>query len=271
VARRRIWQSIATGLLLAVVPAAAHDFWIEPSSFTPAPGAAVSFHLRVGQQWQGDAFPRSNQRIVRFVLAGPEGRADIAGAEAVDPAGLARIGPAGLYLAGYASNNAPLELDAAKFEEYLRLEGLEWVVAERARRHESDAASREVYARCAKSLLRVGAAPSEGGFDRVLGFTFELVAERDPYAMKAGDALPLRLLYAGKPFAGALVVAMPKAHPAAAVDARSDAEGRVRLTLGERGPWLIEAVHMMRLEGAAAAAERAEWQSTWASLTFELP
>ena len=270
------WLSIPLGLLLGVAPAVAHDFWIEPSSFTPAAGAAVSFHLRVGQQWQGDAFPRSNQRIAQFVLAGPEGSADIAGAEAVDPAGLARLAVPGLYLAGYASNNSPLELEAAKFEAYLRLEGLEWVIAERARRGESAAGSREVYARCAKSLLWVrgtGAAPSlgSGAFDRALGFAFELVPEQNPYALAAGGTLPLRLLYKGRPFAGALVVAMPKAHPEAAVTARSDSQGRVRLELGESGVWLVKAVHMARLEGAAAAAEHADWQSLWASLTFELP
>jgi len=268
--------SIIGAVLGVVAPAAAHDFWIEPSSFHPAAGGAVSFHLRVGQQWQGDAFPRSNQRLVEFVLVGPEGKADIAGAEAVDPAGLARLGRPGLYLAGYASNNSTLELEAAKFEEYLRLEGLEWVIAERARRGESALGSHEVYARCAKSLLFVSGAvgptgSATGAFERPLGFAFEIIAEQNPYALAAGGTLTVRLLYQGKPFAGALVVAMPKAHPDAAVRARSDAGGRVRLPLAESGVWMVKAVHMARLEGAAAAAEHADWQSVWASLTFDLP
>ena len=118
-----------------------------------------------------------------------------------------------------------------------------------------------------------GAAPSlgSGAFDRALGFAFELVPEQNPYALAAGGTLPLRLLYKGRPFAGALVVAMPKAHPEAAVTARSDSQGRVRLELGESGVWMVKAVHMARLESAAAAAEHADWQSLWASLTFELP
>jgi uncharacterized GH25 family protein len=267
-------RSIGAALVLLATPAGAHDFWIEPSSFRPAAGSAVSFHLRVGQQWQGDAFPRNRQRLVQFVLAGPEGTADIAGAEAVDPAGLARVGAPGLYLAGYASNNAALELEAAKFEEYLRLEGLEWAVAERARRGETAAGSHEVYARCAKSLLLVGGSASvvgTGVFDRELGLAFEIIPEQNPYALAAGGTLPVRVLYKGKPFAGALVVAMPKAHPESAVSGRSDSEGRVRLPLRESGVWMVKAVHLARLEGAAAAAEHADWQSLWASLTFELP
>lgn len=258
-------------LLSAAVPAAAHDFWIEPSSFAPAAGAAVSFHLRVGQQWVGDAVPRDSRRVARFELVGPAGSFAIAGAEAVDPAGLARVGAPGLYVAGYASNNTPLELEPAKFEEYLRLEGLEWALAERSRRGESDQPSREVYARCAKSLLRVGAAAADGGFDRVLGFTLEIVPQQDPSAMRAGDVLAVRVLYQGRPLRDALVVAMPKSAPAAAVAARSDAAGGARLRLASAGTWMVKAVHLVRLEGETAAAEGADWQSYWASLTFSVP
>lgn len=269
------------GLILSVLAATsgqAHDFWILPSSFEPAPNAAVAFHLAVGQQWAGDPFPRNEARIVHFVLAGPHGDAPIAGAEGVDPAGVARVGDAGLYLAGYESNNAKLELEPDKFEAYLRLEGLESVIAERARRGESQQGSHEVYARCAKSLLRVGS--SEGPksvrvFDRALGFTLEIVPEKDPYLATASAAkpvaLPFTVLYEGKPLANALVVAMAKDAPQSPVEARSDRRGRVELALNAPGVWLVKTVHMVRLEAESARQQGAEWQSYWASLTFTLP
>lgn len=264
-------------LSLRAAAVLAHDFWIEPSSFEPAPGATVALHLAVGQQWAGDPFPRNNQRIVRFVLAGPQADAEgvrVEGVEGVDPAGVARVAGAGLYLAGYESNNAPLELEAQKFEDYLRLEGLENIVAERARRGESLSNSHEVYARCAKSLLRVRSeamgTPARG-FERVLGFTLELVPEKDPYTAGAGVELPVRVLYRGKPLANALVIAMRKAAPLQTVQARSDRSGRVRLVLAEAGIWLVKAVHMIRLDPQRAQLESAEWQSYWASLTFALP
>ena len=52
----------------------------------------------------------------------------------------------------------------------------------------------------------------------------------------------------------------------ARVSARSDAAGRVQLRLSEAGPWLIKAVHMVP---APAGTER-DWDSFWASLTFQL-
>ena len=65
---------------------------------------------------------------------------------------------------------------------------------------------------------------------------------------------------------GALVVAMPKSDPLKTQSLRSDRQGRVHVTLGDPGPWLIKAVHIVRLENNP----RAEWESLWASLSFAL-
>ena len=108
--------------------------------------------------------------------------------------------------------------------------------------------------------------PSEAQGDRPLGFTLELVAERNPYAVRAGQDLPVRLTYENRPLAGALVVAMNRLNPSEKLSARTDNDGRVRFRLRPGGMWLIKAVHMV----PAPAGTNAEWASFWASLTFEL-
>jgi uncharacterized GH25 family protein len=100
--------------------------------------------------------------------------------------------------------------------------------------------------------------------DRVLGFTLELVAEDRPERLHAGQSLPVRLLYEGRPLAGALVVARERDDPNAQIDLRSDADGRVMLPLSRDGEWLVKAVHMR----PAPADSGADWESLWASLTF---
>src|SRR5690242_827407 len=53
---------------LAVAPlAAAHDFWIEPSTFHPSVGDRVGLSLRVGQKVNGDPVPRIPPLIDRFL------------------------------------------------------------------------------------------------------------------------------------------------------------------------------------------------------------
>src|SRR5262249_11871728 len=100
-----------------------------------------------------------------------------------------------------------------------------------------------------------------------LGFTLELVAERNPYTLRPGEELPIRLTYQNRPLAGALVVAMNRLNPGEKLSARSDSEGRVRFRLRSSGMWMIKSVHMI----PAQANTNAEWNSFWASLTFELP
>jgi uncharacterized GH25 family protein len=245
------------GLMLAG-PALAHDFWIEPSSFRPAPGERVAVRLRVGENLKGEPVPRNPGRIERFAAVGPAGEADVTGVEGVDPAGWVSPAGPGLHWLVFDSNHASLEQTGPKFDAYLGEEGLERIRELR----KGEGPVREIYSRCAKSLLRVG--DSSSGYDRELGLELELMPEKDPYTLKPGEALPVRLLYRGKPLDGALVVAI--ASPDARVSART-AGGRASLVLDRPGLWLVKAVHMV----PAPEGSGAEWESLWASLTFELP
>jgi len=249
--------------LLAAAPALAHDFWIEPSSFRPQTPAQVRVALRVGQDFRGDPVPRDDRRILRFVLVGPAGEAPIPGLPGTDPAGFARVDRPGLYVIGYRSGRTPITLDAEKFEKYLADEGLERVVRARSERGEGEKPGREVYSRCAKSLLLAGEGPARSP-DIALGFTLELVPEKN--LERPGD-LPVRLLYEGKSLEGALVVAMSRDEPERKLSARTDRNGRVVLRLTRSGVWLVKAVHMV----PAPKETEADWESLWASLTFQIP
>jgi len=253
--------------LLAAPALQAHDFWIEPSAFAPAPGQRVAVRLRVGQELRGDPVPRDPALIQRFVVVGPAGgEAPIPGVPDTEPAGFVAFQAAGPAMIVYDSNRSAVQLDARKFEDYLAQEGLEKISTLRASRGQSAAGVKEVFSRFAKSLIAVGNG-SGPGYDRVLGQRLELVPEGNPYALTGGGELRVRLLYEGKPLAGALILALQKGRPEAKVSARSDAQGRVRLRLDRPGFWLVKAVHMI----AAPRDAGADWESFWASLTFEVP
>ena len=247
----------------------AHNFWIEPSTFTPSPGQRVTVRLRVGVELKGDPVPRDPSLMKRFLAAGPAGDAPVPGVPNTEPAGFESFPAPGLYTIVYDSGRSSVELDAAKLEEYLKDEGLEKISARRARQGKSGAGAKEVFSRCAKALLAVGNGSAGTGWDRVFGQRLELVAEKNPYALTAGGELPARLLYEGKPLAGALVMALQRDRPDKAdkVMARTDAKGRATLKLDRPGFWLVKAVHMIQ----AAPDAGADWESFWASLTFALP
>lgn len=254
--------ALALGLLTA--PALrAHDFWIEPSAFAPLPGQRIVVRLRVGQGFHGDPVPRDPALIERFDTVGSAGASPVLGVAGREPAGYASFAAPGLYWIVYGSTPAKVELAAAKFETYLAEEGLEAIHAQRAKRGQTGTDVKERFSRCAKAAIAVSGGGA--GFDTVLGLTLELIPEADPTLLKPGGELPLRLLYRGKPLAGALVVALARDQPQSKVSARTDAKGRVKLRLDRPGPWLVKAVHMI----PAPAGADADWESFWASLAFE--
>ena len=79
----------------------------------------------------------------------------------------------------------------------------------------------------------------------------------------AASPVRLRLLFEGKPLAGALVTAIDR--EGIRLTARSDAHGRVAIALPKPGVWLVKSVWMV----PAPAGSDVDWESLWASLTFE--
>jgi uncharacterized GH25 family protein len=258
----------ATLCLLSACSALAHDFWIAPTKFHAEPGQLIGLNLRVGHLPHGEPFPRTEQLIEKFIIVGPDGStANIAGYEGRSPAGIIRPDKPGLYIAGYRSLPSPITLEAQKFEAYLREEGLERVIAARAERGQMNAQGKELFSRAAKTLIVVGPdAPSMAGFDRELGFRLELIPEVYPIGLAPGQPLPLRLVFEGKPCPDVLVVATRGEEPDKPVSARTDSQGRASFPMSP-GSWLINCVHMVALP----AGLDADWESTWASLTFEIP
>lgn len=250
---KRTMTALAAMLAAAALgagPATAHDFWIEPSDFDPEPGATVRLGLRVGEAFEGKPVRRSSRHLERFVAVDDSGETAIRGFEGRDPAGLFRM-PEGPVAIVYDSARSSIELEADRFEDYLVSEGLESIVEARRAAGDSDEPGREVFSRCAKTLL---GDPQ----DRVTGLPLELVLESH-----ATDEATFRLLHEGAALPGVLVVAYPRAEPDLSHRARTDPSGSVTLPLG-LGEWLVKAVHMV----PAPEDADADWESLWASLTF---
>jgi hypothetical protein len=265
-AARPLIIAVAIAMLLSG-RAQAHDFWIEPSTFHPRPGAIVAVGLRVGQNFVGDPVPHQSRSIERFFVRQEDKNGgkddDIGGTDNMNPAGIVRITGETTAIVGYSSNGADIELPPQQFEDYLRLYGLDRIIDERTRRGEGAKPGRERFYRYAKALL-TGGRPS-AAVARPVGFDYEIVPDRDPTA-QAGP-LNGHVLYGGKPLAGALVEALWHDDPSVRLSMRSDAQGAFSFALPRAGVWLIKSVHMVRASFFSAA----DWYSLWASLTFSAP
>lgn len=251
-------------LMFLIRTTRAHDFWIEPEHFRPDVGQKVPVHLYVGMDFKGDSAPFIPQWFERYVYVSAQGEQPVPGIPGDDPAGTIPITAAGLTVIGYRSTSFSVTFDtAAEFEKYLLKEGLERNLALLNNNRKAKGKIAENYYRCAKALVMTPAADSPA--DRVLGLRLELIAETSPYARTG--RIPIRLLYEKRPLAGALIVAFNKKDPLSKIKARTDKDGRVQLDLSQRGIWLVTSVHMI----PAPAGSGAQWESAWASLSFERP
>lgn len=255
--------------LLLAAPLAAHDHWIEPSSFRPAVGERIELDLRVGHPSQFERQLRDPRHFVRFESWAPGATSaqPVLGLDGKPPAGLFKAKQAGVHLLAYQSDHAFVEIEPVKYAAFLREEGLDDVLAERERRGESALPGRDSYLRFDKALVRV-ADGGATGFERVVGLPLELVLASDPYAWQPEQPLRLRLELAGQPLEGRQVKLVRLTEPHMVVLARTDAQGRAEFTPPSAGPYAAFAVHQRRatpeqhLEG--------DWEGLWASFAFEL-
>ena len=252
------WLCSARAALLATimlpsVSATAHEFWLEPVVFMPATGQSVPVVHRIGQNFVGDSFPYVRAWHKRYSLTDGRGERAVKGVEGDDPAVELKFRRPGLAILAYHSTP-----DELVFETMDRF-------ADRHRRAgKPEKNIKEVYSRCAKTLIRVG---SGTGNDRAVGLPLELVAEKSPYALGPDNVLPVRLLFNGRPLAGATIKVfqtdVPKTHRRLV----TDSDGRARISLPTKDRYLLNAVHMHEPPPGA----KPDWTSLWASLTFLRP
>jgi uncharacterized GH25 family protein len=242
--------------------ATAHEFWVEPSAFSLATGARLDVRLCIGDGAESWPLPRNERRIERFETIGQSGKLPLPGIDGADPAGIARLQMPGGYIVAFESKHTLANMPAAEFSAYLKEKGLEQILKLREQRGESQRGARDAYSRHAKALIRVGES-QEALVDRAIGLRLELIAGPE----QPDGQRNFQLRYEGKPLADALVTATLLGGAASDLHARTDKHGRATFSLQAAGAWRITAVHMIQARDAASA----DWESLWASLTFERP
>lgn len=250
----------------------AHDLFMKPERFFIAPQAGARVRVINGTFDKSEnAIDASRVADLSIVTSEGRTRLDTAKAWTADePMSVISVGPlpSGVAVIGTSTRPRELELTGQEFNEYLKGDGVPDVLEDRKARGELTRSARERYSKHVKTIVQVGDGRA-GAVDTVLGYPAELVPLVDPYTLKAGDSLPLRALVDGRPVASQYVLAggrTPDGRRQKVQALRSDADGIVRVVVASPGQWYVKFIHMVRLSGDAAA----DYESKWASLTFEL-
>ena len=248
---------------------AAHDLFLKPFRFFVEPQSEARVRVLNGTfEKSENAVARNRIRDLSVVGPGGTERADTsAWTDAGDTSVFTfRTDAPGTYVVGASTLPRALRLDAKQFNEYLKSDGVSDVLDARRRSGELDKPSHERYSKHVKTVMQAGDARTPG-FDTVLGYPAELVPLENPYAVKIGQTLSVRVLVDGRPIAQQFVVAGGRAPTGARLNVqniRSDSSGVARVRVSQRGYWYVKFIHMVPVVG-----DSVNYESKWATLTFE--
>lgn len=246
--------------ILFAGPLAAHEFWLEAEDYTVTEGG-VNVQLRVGQDFGGSEYPFVQQRFKAFTVTVDGKTVPYQGRAGDRPAYQDATPKAGLQVLSYESQPDTLAFTESKpdlLANYLRAEGLDFVLEQHRADGLPEVGISEIYSRNAKALVQVG----EGGVDQATGLPFELVVQGTPYD---GDAsVTVQLLWRGQAMADYPINVFTKQTDVKQTRVQTDAAGMATVAFPKGSRVLLNSVRIERLpEGS-----KHFYESWWASMTF---
>ena len=109
-----------------------------------------------------------------------------------------RVGGPGPYAVGVSTTASVIALSADTVNMYLRDDGIPDILAQRRTRNELTKPARERYHKHVKALLQVGDSLGPS-FDAVFGYPAEIIPLANPYGLRSGATLRIRVIVDGKP------------------------------------------------------------------------
>jgi uncharacterized GH25 family protein len=260
--RNRFSFALVAGLILSAAgSASAHYTFIMPEKFRVTAGESVTIGFH-----SADAFPESSSIAKRLKDASLHSARGSVGLglheDGKRMAGVITVPASGHVIATVVNDSAVESMKAESFTKYLKEEGLTHIVDSRTERGETDKAARERYTMFAKTIF-LSDSPDEG-YKYVVGLPIEIVPEKDPYLLKPGEALPVRVLFRDAAARNLEVMAASAGATKSSSIGKTDSNGKISIPVTS-GKWRLHTIAMER-----SSNPDADWESFWATLTFEV-
>jgi uncharacterized GH25 family protein len=245
----------------------AHEFWLLPRKYRLAIGEDLRFNLMVGENFEGEPWDLKKHKVEKLELHSGVKVTDIKKLikpEARDKVTLKML-EEGTQLIAMQSNYAFIELEAEKFNAYLKEDGMENIYEHREKNNELAKPSKEFYGRFAKLLIQTGDKVTDT-YKKKIGTPVEIIPNKNPYSIKSGDYLSCLILVNGKPAINQLVKVWNKiGNTTFLQNMYTEKDGTITFPLNSKGSWMVSTVKMITSEKPGA-----DYQSMWSSLVFEI-
>lgn len=255
-------------LLINTIHIFAHELWIDPIDTSANMQTRIAAHVRVGQNYKGQKQYYIPEDINETYIVDAVSRTDLKGIVGDELVFDQLAAHPGLQILIYHSNPLKLTYDKfAKFENFVRGKGLDWVLDEHKKRGLPELGFYESYVRYAKALITRGGTV---GNDTQTGLMFELIALKNPYELNVSNSknlLPIKLIWKGKPFANSKISVFEISDAGVkSSHIKTNETGIAKLPVTSNSSYMLNSVQMT----AELPSTGVAWKSHWASLTFKV-
>ncbi len=245
-----------------------HDSWLVPDDFTIEPGKTLNIFAKTGMDFPESLNSINLKRIKSFLILGSAGKIEAGNMKIVGKSTIISCNTfkSGTYIAAMALKPNMIKLSAKAFNEYLISDGMNkvWELRKKEGILEKDAV--EFYSKYPKTIFQVGK-KTDNSCLKAVGLAVEILPLKNPYTLKKGDDLRVRVVFRGKPLVGAeLSWSYPGNGETFAGTKITGKDGEAVVPLEKSGPYVLRLTHIEWVK-----KKTHEWESFWASLTFSVP
>jgi uncharacterized GH25 family protein len=252
-------------VFILAVPILAHEFWLQPEKFIFQPGEIINIRFWVGEDFDGTNWSGSHEKVNSLQLYLDDITDDISD-QVTDEKGDSlqlSIFDEGTPMITFNSANSFIQLDSAKFNTYLKEDGLNSTLEYRAAHNETDSSGREFYQRSVKTLVQVG--DKRSNISHATNLPLDIIPAANPYTVKNNDTLSVKVLFKNQPLANQLVNVWQRVNgKTSKQEYRTNSKGGLSFEISASGKWMVSTVKMIHLDNDP----KANWQSYWGSCTW---
>ena len=252
-------------LILGSLVALAHEFWMLPSKFFFAAGESLVINFHVGEDFIGEPWNLKKEKIIKLEHHRPDKVNDLIPAVIEGEKDNLRLTltEEGTHLIVMQSAPAFIDLEAEKFNAYLKEDGLDEAYSQREKTNTLNKNGKELYARYSKLFVQAGN-KTDDTYKKEVGLPLEIMPEQNPYQLKVGSRVSFKILFKGKPVFGARVKVWNRHSNRTVVqNIYSQQDGVIETHISNPGTWMVSVVKMI-----PSTDPKADWESFWGTLVF---
>ena len=252
-------------LLSVTVIGISHEFWLQPKKYRYKVGEDMKVDFMVGESFNGEFWDLKRHKAEKLEMHNLSGKKDLLkGVMTTEGNNLSfKFSQQGTHLLVMQSDAAYIEMEAQKFNDYLKEDGLDYILEERKKTNGLNNPSKENYTRFAKLLVQAGD-KADDTFKKEAGLRLEITPDKNPYTLASGDYLQCQVLFEGKPSEHALVKVWSHiGNKVFLQNIYTENDGTIKFPISNKGSWMVSSVRMIHSE-----KDESNYHSLWTSLVF---